>query len=213
MPSLGAIKNTKKINNELATMGIKNNIKLNINEWTVFFFDMDGTLIDTDFANFLSFKTAINSVIGVVKDISYNPNERFNRTVLKREFPDLKENEYNDIVRLKELNYSENLNQTKLINDTCEILAQYSKSNTTVLVTNCREERAVLTLKYHNLIDKFSHIFFRTSIDKDSYINKFENALMNIKISPNSVLVFENEPVEIEDAIKAGIPITNIISI
>lgn len=192
---------------------MKNKINFDINEGTVFFFDMDGTLVDTDFANFLSFKTAIESVIGFVKEISFNPAERFNRTVLRREFPNLKECEYNDIVRLKELHYSENLNQTKLIKDTCEILAQYSKSNTTVLVTNCREERAIMTLNYHNLTDKFTHIFFRTPIDKDSYINKFENALTNLKISPNSVLVFENEIAEIEDAIKAGIATKNIISL
>jgi beta-phosphoglucomutase-like phosphatase (HAD superfamily) len=188
-------------------------INFNVNEETVFFFDMDGTLVNTDFANFLSYQSAINTVFGTVNDIEFYPNERFNRTVLKRDFPNLNEKKYNDIVRLKEHYYSENLSQTKLINETYKILEKYSKSNTTVLVTNCREERAVITLNYHNLIDKFTHIFFRTSIDKDSYINKFENALINLKISPKFVLVFENETAEIEDAIKAGIPITNIISI
>ena len=34
---------------------MKNKINFNINKETVFFFDMDGTLVDTDFANFKSF--------------------------------------------------------------------------------------------------------------------------------------------------------------
>ena len=38
-------------------------INLNINSDTVLFFDMDGTLIDTDFANFLSYQEAIKSVM------------------------------------------------------------------------------------------------------------------------------------------------------
>lgn len=197
----------------MAAMAVKDSINNNINGDTVLFFDMDGTLVDTDFANFLSFKTAIKSVINLVKDIQYNPNERFNRTTLKREFPNLKIEEYDEIIRLKEFHYSENLSQTKLINSTFEILTQFSKSNTTVLVTNCREERAIITLNQHNLIDKFTHTFFRKSIDKDCHVNKFENALTSLKLSPKSVIVFENEAAEIEDAVKAGIPVTNIISI
>ena len=192
---------------------IKQDINLKINADTILFFDMDGTLIDTDFANFLSFKTAILSVIGPIKDIQYNPNERFNRTVLKREFSNLSENEFEDIIHLKELHYSENITQTKIMTFTNDILTQYSTSNTTVLVTNCREERAVKTLNQHNLINKFTHLFFRKSIDKDFHVNKFENALTSLSINPNNVIAFENEVFELEEAIRAGIPFENVISV
>jgi len=52
-------------------------INLNINSDTVLFFDMDGTLIDTDFANFLSYQEAIKSVIQSETEIQYVPSERF----------------------------------------------------------------------------------------------------------------------------------------
>jgi beta-phosphoglucomutase len=192
---------------------IKQDIDLKINTDTVLFFDMDGTLVDTDFANFLSFKTAILSVIEPIKDIQYNPNERFNRTILKREFSNLSDNDFEDIIRLKELYYSDYITQTKIITFANDILTQYSVSNTTVLVTNCREERAVETLNQHNLIDKFTHLFFRKSIDKDFHVNKFENALTSLNINPINVIAFENEVFELEEAIRAGIPFENVISV
>lgn len=188
-----------------------NNIKINAE--TVLFFDLDGTLIDTDFANFLSFKDAIKSVIGVDKDIEYNPNERFNRTILKKMFPNFTNIEFENIIRQKELNYSENLSKTKIISHITDFLIRYAETNMTVLVTNCREERALMTLNYHNIIDKFSHIFFRKSTDKDVHINKFENALTKLGLSPKSVIVFENEVFEIEEAVKAGIPTKNIVKL
>ena len=192
-------------------------IKRDINEFitsdTVLFFDMDGTLVDTDFANFLSFKTAIQRVVKPNREITFNQEERFNRTILKREFSTLSEKDFQDVICIKESLYSENLSQTKLITFVFDILNQYSNSNTTVLVTNCREERAIMTLNQHNLTNKFTHKFFRKSIDNDFHINKFENALTRLNLNPKNVIVFENEEFEIEEAIKAGIPKENIISI
>ena len=60
-----------------------NKPKLKIKETDILFFDMDGTLVDTDFANFLSYKKAIQSFIPTENEIQYNPNERFNRASLK----------------------------------------------------------------------------------------------------------------------------------
>ena len=117
------------------------------------------------------------------------------------------------IISIKESLYSENLSQTKLIAVVCDILNQYSQSNTTVLVTNCREERAIMTLNQHDLTNKFTHKFFRKSIDNDFHINKFENALTSLNLNPKAVIVFENDVFEIEEAINAGIPKENIYTI
>lgn len=199
--------------NKKARMENSKDINLNINSDTVLFFDMDGTLIDTDFANFLSYQEAIKSVIQSETEIQYVPNERFNRTTLNKVVPSLTEEKLDEIIKQKEFNYNKHLTQTKLNKSVSHILIKYSKTNKTVLVTNCREDRALLTLEYHKLIDKFSHLFFKQLGDKDNRVNKYKNALNSLSLSAQTVIAFENEKIEIEDAKLAGIPIDNIISL
>lgn len=42
-------------------------------------------------------------------------------------------------------------------------------------------------------------------------VNKYKNALNKLNLSAHNVFVFENEKIEINDAILAGIPIDNIL--
>jgi beta-phosphoglucomutase len=190
-----------------------NKPKLKIKENDILFFDMDGTLVDTDFANFLSYKKAIQSFIPTENGIEFNENERFNRASLKIIVPNLTEEEYEKIIQKKEVNYKEHLSETKLNKSVVDILLKYYKTNKTVLVTNCREDRAMMTLNYHKLTDKFSNIFFRNISDNGERINKYKNAINSLSLPAQTVIVFENERPEIEDAILAGISTNNILSL
>jgi len=192
---------------------VKKDIHLKINTDTVLLFDMDGTLVDTDFANFLSYQEALKFVTQNEIEIQYIPNERFNRAILKKVVPNLTDEKLEKIIQQKEKNYKNHLTQTKLNKSVIDILNQYSKTNKTVLVTNCREDRAVLTLEYHNLTNKFSHLLFKQITDNVERINKYKNAISSLSLSAQTIIVFENEKVEIQDAILAGIPIDNIISL
>lgn len=178
---------------------------------SILFFDMDGTLVDTNFANYLSYKKAIQSVTQSDTDISYSPNEKFNRNVLKSLIPNLTEFEYERIIQEKEQCYKNYLCQTKINRLIADILLRYSQTHKTILVTNCRKDRAFLTLNYHGLKDKLSYIFYRQP--DSTKTNKYENAISQLNISANSVIVFENEKSEIDNALFAGIPIQNIVNI
>ena len=173
---------------------------------------MDGTLVETDFANFLSYRKAIKSFIQTKYEIEFNPNERFNRASLKIAIPNLTNEVYEKIIQNKEENYKKHLSETKLNKLVVDILLKYYKSNQTVLITNCREDRALMTLNHHKLTDKFNHIFFKTISDDGRRTNKYKNAISSLSLSAQTVIVFENERPEIEDAILAGISSNKILS-
>ena len=173
---------------------------------------MDGTLVDTNYANFLSYKKAVELVKKSSFNILYNPEQRFNRSLLKNTIQNLTETELEMIVSEKEKCYNDFLPETQLNNEIVEILDKYFKTNKTVLVTNCRKDRALTTLNYHGLTDKFSDFFFRQLGESKSKINKFQNAILKLNILPKFVIAFENEETEVEDAYIAGIQTINIIN-
>lgn len=191
----------------------RKNIDGKIKADTVIFFDMDGTLVDTNLANFLSYKKAIHSVTKSDNDLTYNPDKRFNRSNLKKAVPNLTENEYDRIIQEKGKYYKDFLHETTLITEIADILFKYSETNKTILVTNCRKDRALTTLNYFGLIDKFSRIFCREFNDNDKKLNKFQNAISTLGVPPNIVVAFENEETEILDALQVGILRENIFGL
>lgn len=175
----------------------------------ILFFDMDGTLVDTNLANFSAYKKAVDSVLQTDTNLVYNPEIRFNRSMLKASFPQLTDKELEKVIQIKESLYDEFLNVTTLIDENVRVLLKYSKSNKTYLVTNCRKERALKTLNHFGIIDKFTNVFYRIFDDNNKKVNKFENALSILGVPPNIVIAFENEEIEIADAKSAGITIIN----
>lgn len=170
---------------------------------------MDGTLVDTNLANFLSYKKAIISLPRLTHSLENYSGERFDRKKLKSAVPDLNKNEYERIIQKKEEFYKDFLSETKLNKPVVDILLKYSNINKTVLVTNCRKDRALETLNYHGLIDKFSKLFFREFHLGNKFFNKFENAILKLNIPPELVIAFDNEEKEIVKALQAGIQIIN----
>jgi len=187
-------------------------IEAKISRNNVLLFDMDGTLVHTNLANFKSYKKAIKKVTQFEIDLTLVPNRRFNRTVLRKVLPNLNETEYEKIIQEKEHCFKEFLHETKLNKKITEILFEYCKTNRTVLVTNCRKDRALTILDHYGLINSFDDIFYRYNGDNKN-VNKYKKAIAKLNISPDSIIVFENEIPEKNDAIKAGINRNNILNL
>lgn len=187
----------------------ENKIKAN----AVLFFDMDGTLVDTNLANFLSYKRAIHSVTKANYRFTYDPDKRFNRASLKGVVPDLRETEYERIIQAKQEYYKDFLSETKLNKPVADILLKYARRNKTILVTNCRHDWASETLDYHGLTNQFNKIFCRRSRVDGELTNKFAHAISELGVSPELVIAFEDEESEVADAKRAGIQIINPVNI
>lgn len=64
------------------------------------FYDMDGTLVDTDFANYLSYRRAVIEATRGMHDVDFT-DERLNRENLKRRLPSLTTSQLEIIAALK----------------------------------------------------------------------------------------------------------------
>jgi len=172
-------------------------------------FDLDGTLIDTDYANFLSYKTAIEQIKNSRVSLVVNPTKRITRENIRMFVPDLNDEEYNKVIEIKEKLYHFHLHATKLNTTVASMLDKFSDKQI-ILVTNSRQERADLLLNHFNLIDKFTQKYYRESIT--SY-NKYQHVLSALRIDASLVFVFENNESEIDAAVTAGIPSKNILRV
>jgi FMN phosphatase YigB (HAD superfamily) len=64
-------------------------------------------------------------------------------------------------------------------------------------------------LNYFGLTEYFDEIFCQESMGEKNKVNKFQNAIEKLDITPNIVIAFENEESEVLLALKAGIEIIN----
>jgi beta-phosphoglucomutase len=191
----------------------ENEIKFEISSKFIILCDMDGTLIDTDYANYLSYKRAIEKVTRRKHELQFNSGKRLNRERLKEIIPYLTDDQYNNIVSLKTDYFSEYLPETKVNTILADVIRKYSGTNEAVLVTCCREKRAVETLQYHILLGCFSRLICWEALSRNELSNKYANALNLLRANPVATIVFENNIVDIKKALLAGVPRENIISV
>ena len=95
---------------------------------SVFFFDLDGTLINTDMANFNSYKKAIFEVLDSDCNLQFHFKDRFTRNELGELFPRLKKYQIDRIIELKEIYYEHYLPDTSIIKPVFNILNTFCQS-------------------------------------------------------------------------------------
>ena len=177
-----------------------------ISSSNILLFDLDGTLLETDLANFYSYKKACYEVLGITLSLPYT---RFDYRFLK-DF--LKQFNIDDTLMLrikvlKDLYYKDFIFLTKINEYIKNVLVGAFKTNKTILVTNANKNRVSMLLDHHSLSCYFSHIF----INKKQ--NKFSNLLNFYNLNPKKIILFENEKTEIQKAISVGILAENIVEV
>jgi len=172
--------------------------------------DLDGTLIDTDKANYLAYKEAVSKIKKI--DLVYNYNKRFTRDTLKLVLPNLSVKEFDEIIKIKTDIFQNYLEYTKLNIKFINYIKQISKNNNIILATNSHRKKADLLLKHYNIFNLFDMRYY-----KESYIyhenNKYAYIFNDIKVDVNKILIFEDNINEIEKAIKLHVSPNHIINI
>lgn len=204
----------------------------------ILFFDLDGTLIDTDYLNWFSYKKACEYAENKKNEAEkefYDRGELVDcilHHALKFDvFRDIRENYskfdcnkrldsnyfkkgeekclyYDEIISKKREIYSKCIYFSKKIEENVSILKRFSKTNRIILVSNCRKTRGLETLKYHQLDKYFYRMFFLE--DRMLSENKYENAIRELGVSSWDIIAFEDDDKEIENAQKVGIKDINV---
>jgi len=190
----------------------ENEMDLEIPPEFVVFCDLDGTLVDTDYANYFSYRRAVIEATRGTHNVEFS-GERLNRESLKKRLPSLTDAQYETIASLKAEYFADFLSETRLNTALANLITKYSGTNKTVLVTCCRKKRAVETLRHHNLLKWFTRLICWESLPQGRSSNKYESAISLMGASPETVLVFENDIADVENAVLAGVSRRNIISI
>lgn len=171
--------------------------KININKSNILVFDLDGTLLNTDLANFLSYKQAL---FDKFKIILPNATSRINAKSLNSFLStSLNDLELSLVKHHKNAIYFNYIPQTSINKSLFDILLLYYKINKTILLTNATKTRAMKLINFHNLKEYFDHIYFNSSG------NKYLNLINFFKLNSDNLIVFEDDIEEIKNAKFTGI--------
>lgn len=174
---------------------------------SVFIFDMDGTLVNSDIANFNAYSEALSPTINLAQRYIAGRITRASLSELG-----VSRTMQCSIVSKKREVYSKYLKDTIKMPLACKILEIVSKTNMTILATQSEKQRAIDTLQYHNLHAKFTYSVFREDLQEEQQ-NKYAHVVQKYNLNPQDVFVFEDNEIEIANALTAGIPQKNIISL
>ena len=159
--------------------------------------DLDGTLVETDNANFLAYQEAIEKVIGV----RIEPKEgRFTKENICEECPQISNNELSAVVKCKNDVFQKYLGETIPNVDIIEMVEQMSLKCQVILCSNSNSRRGNEVLAYHNLDRLFDEKYYNILP-----LNKYAKVLSLYNLASKDVLVLENDEADISDALKVGI--------
>jgi beta-phosphoglucomutase-like phosphatase (HAD superfamily) len=120
--------------------------------------------------------------------------------------------QYTEIIKAKEQFYKSNVSYVKINTCLLRILNETATSHKSYIVTNATKDRATYTLNYIGVENKFEKVI-SIEDDQENLGNKYLLAISKINVDPSSILVFENEDIEIANAIEAGILKSNIVKV
>ncbi|MBL8030711.1 MAG: HAD family phosphatase [Candidatus Doudnabacteria bacterium] len=177
-----------------------------------FFFDLDGTLVDTHRANFEAYRQALEDFgIELTFDEFKKSIGHQAKTFLPWFAPNLSSDELDEIAEKKKRYYKEYVHLSVLNTQLVEFLKYLKPHHAIVLVTTAKRANAETMLEHHGLMDMFDQmITFEDVTDSKPSPEAYQLALERTKLQPNEVIAFEDSSAGISAAIEAGIAVVEV---
>lgn len=178
-----------------------------------FFFDLDGTLVNTYKADFLAYRDAVREVTGaeLAEDEYAALHGMEIGAKLARLVPELTDEQVAAIRRSKKGHYKKYLHLTESNSTLVQFLEQFAPHQHCVLVTTAKRENATDVLRQHQLERFFTEIITGDDVanhkpDPESYLL----ALQKTGLRPEQVVAFEDSKSGIQSAEAAGIAVVHV---
>jgi len=178
-----------------------------------FFFDLDGTLVDTYRADFLAYRDAVKDVLDKELDeAAYAALHGMEIAAkLASLFPGVDPASIDKIRSVKKQAYLQYLNLTSLNVELVSFLKQLSRHHMCVLVTTAKKDNVSAILNHHGLDKLFEFIVSGDDVTRHKPDSEaYEIALQKSGLQPDQVLAFEDSKSGLESAEAAGISVVHI---
>lgn len=177
-----------------------------------FFFDLDGTLVDTHRANFEAYRRALEDFgVRLTFDDFKKSIGHQAKTFLPWFAPQLNDEELAEVANKKKEYYKEVVNLSRLNQQLVDILAYLKPNHVVVLVTTAKRENAETILKHHNLVGLFDHIItFEDVTESKPSPEAYRIALERTGLKPSEAIAFEDSRSGITAASAAGISVVEV---
>jgi len=178
-----------------------------------FFFDLDGTLVNTYEADFLAYQDAILEVTGfsITQPDFAKTNGKEMRYKLAELTPGISEDKILQIGAQKKLHYAKYLHLTIPNKPLIAFLQAQARDQKAVLVTSAKRHNATMVLKAHSLIGHFSEMIFGDDISNPKpHPEPYLLALKRMDLRSDEALAFEDSDTGALSATAAGIKVIRI---
>lgn len=179
-----------------------------------FFFDLDGTLVDTHEANFLAYQEAVKIVKGVDLDDSLRDSIKAGESshdFLPKHVSGIEDHEVDAVNSEKKRLYPQHLSKSTLNTELVGFLKNLTTHYTTVLVTTAKRKNAQSVLDHHSLAPLFTHTIYGDDVaDMKPHPEAYLLALKLSGLQAYEVLAFEDSAKGMESATAAGINVIQI---
>lgn len=181
------------------------------------FFDLDGTISDTDaihMANWLELLRPHELDVDMNLYKEKLSDGRPSREIIDELLPDLSQEEKHRLIENEESGYRSRMAQTGPITGLGNLIEEArSRRINVALVSNALKEDARNSLEGLGLKDAFEPMIFAEDVGVEKPDPApYEAALEKLGISPEEALAFEDSPTGIEGAVEAGIPVIGLSS-